>query len=124
MSRMAKKQQILAKDGEKAVKTLLEEKGYRILETNYRTRHGEIDIIASMERTLVFVEVKTRSSISCGIPEEAVDYRKQRRIRKVAVEYLSKPGNERFLDLRFDVAAVTADPAGRVTGITILEGVF
>lgn len=114
----------MGKDGEKAVKALLEDKGYKILETNYRTRYGEIDIIASVERTLVFVEVKTRVSMNCGIPQEAVNYRKQQRIRKLAVEYLSKPGHERYLDLRFDVAAVTADSTWKITDITIFEGAF
>lgn len=83
----------------------LEGKGYTILERNYRNRYGEIDIIARTGDTLVFVEIKYRSSTSCGNPEEAVDYRKQKRISKVAMYYYTFGGYGE-LDCRFDVIAI------------------
>jgi len=121
---MTKRRKALGAEGEKAVKAFLEGQGYRILESNFRTRYGEIDIIAAVERTLVFVEVKTRVSSNCGIPEEAVNWRKQQRIRRLAVEYLSMPGHERFCDFRFDVAAVTANDKGEIEEINLYEAAF
>ena len=114
----------LGREGEKSVKLLLESKGYRILETNFRTRYGEIDIITAKEDVLVFVEVKTRTGSSCGIPEEAVDLRKQEKIRKVALEYLSRSKGRHYRDLRFDVAAISAGKDGTVKEIKIYENAF
>lgn len=121
---MTKGSRKLGKEGERAVRELLKKKGYRILEANYRTRYGEVDIIAAEEGTLVFVEVKTRASTNCGLPEEAVDYRKQQRIRKLAVQYLSQPGHGCYSDLRFDVASVSADARGKIKEIVICKGAF
>lgn len=114
----------LGKKGEAAVKNFLKQKGYQILKTNFRTRYGEIDIIAAEENTLVFIEVKTRASLNCGIPEESVNFRKQQRIRGLAMEYLLQPGRKRYRDLRFDVASVLTDKEGRVREIIILESAF
>ena len=83
----------------------LESKGYTIIERNFRCRQGEIDIIAKIKDTIVFVEVKTRSSIKFGYPKEAVDYRKQTKIHNVALTYLKLKGK---LDskIRFDVIEI------------------
>ncbi len=83
----------------------LMERGYKILCTNFRTRTGEIDIIAEKDGYVIFVEVKARRSKRCGLPQEAVTPYKQRSIRKVALTYLQKEG---LLDLkvRFDVIAI------------------
>ena len=62
----------------------LEEKGYRILERNYRCGHGEVDLIASKDGWIVFVEVKYRKTNSMGLPQEAVNRRKQQRISRAA----------------------------------------
>lgn len=115
---------MIGKQGEKAVKKLLENRGYRILETNFRTRFGEIDIIAERSDTLVFVEVKTRTGVSFGIPEEAVHPQKQERIRRVAVEYLSTMGSKFYKEVRFDVAAIFAGKDGKPKTIRIHEGAF
>lgn len=114
----------LARQGEKAVRELLEKKGYQILETNYRTRYGEIDIIAAKDKILVFVEVKTRTSTKCGLPEEAVNYSKQRKLRSLAVAFLSVPGHKHYFDFRFDVASVIADSEGIIQNVNIIEGAF
>ncbi len=83
---------------------LLEERGYRILEKNYRCRIGEIDLIARDGRTLVFIEVKYRRTDSFGRPEEAVDARKQRTICRAADYYRMEHRIEEFCPCRFDVA--------------------
>lgn len=96
---------ILGQRGESLAAAMLEQKGYRILETNYRTRMGEIDIVADIEGVIHFVEVKTRSSGSYGHPEEAVGRSKAVHIRRAAQLYLMEHGlDER--EISFDVMAV------------------
>lgn len=83
----------------------LKEKGYTIIATNYKNKIGEIDIVAKDSNYLVFVEVKARLSRAFGDPAEAVDYRKQQKIRKVAQLYLlQKKCTE--ANCRFDVIAI------------------
>lgn len=84
----------------------LRDKGYRILKQNYRTRQGEIDIVAAFGSILVFVEVKHRSSTICGYPEEAVTPAKCRRISKTALQYLSYTGKSLDTPVRFDVISI------------------
>lgn len=90
----------------------LEGKGYCILEKNFRCRQGEIDLIARDGDTLVFVEVKYRMNDVCGEPEEAVDFRKQKKIRRVAEYYLLCSGLPQDINCRFDVAAL--DGSGEI----------
>jgi len=73
---------------EKAAVMYLKNNGYKILECNYRTKFGEVDIIAWQEDVLCFVEVKARHSLELGSPAEAVFIRKQRQISKAAIYYL------------------------------------
>jgi putative endonuclease len=90
--------------GEELAVKFLKKKGYRIKVCNYKTRIGEIDIIASDGETLVFVEVKTRESLEYGHPFEAVNARKRKKIANVALLYLKK-----FEDLppcRFDIVSI------------------
>ena len=84
----------------------LEKQGYSILERNFSSRYGEIDLIAKDKDTIVFVEVKYRSSISAGDPAEAITARKQERIRKTAQYYLCRHQISENVPCRFDVAAV------------------
>ena len=91
--------------GEEFGKLFLMKKGYKIIKQNYTTPLGEIDIIARDGDTLVFVEVKTRESWRFGLPYEAVDRRKQRKIANVALLYL-----KRFREIppcRFDVISIS-----------------
>ena len=81
--------------------------GCRILERNYRMKYGEIDIIAEDYGTIVFVEVKTRRSISYGTPAQAVNYRKQNKIIQMAQIYLRQRRIENR-PCRFDVIEVYA----------------
>ena len=91
--------------GENLACDALARQGYAILARRYRTRVGEIDIVAQDGETLVFVEVKTRTSDRCGPPAEAVTRRKQRRIVTMAKWYLSENGLHGCL-CRFDVVTV------------------
>jgi putative endonuclease len=96
----------LGKKGEEIAEKYLKKCGYKILEKNYRCgRLGEIDIVAFDKKTLVFVEVKTRKTPDFGIPEEAVDFRKQNKIKLLADYYLIKNKLEN-LDVRFDVVSI------------------
>lgn len=85
----------------------LERRGYRIVERNFRCRSGEIDIVAREGGYLVFVEVKYRSSGENGLPQEAVDWRKQRAISRVALYYLHRFGYDETTPVRFDVVALS-----------------
>lgn len=107
--------------GEEKACDFLQGQGYRILERNYRCRLGEIDIIAREGRTVVFVEVKARSSGRFGLPQEAVGPRKRRRMTAIALHYLKSRG---WLGepARFDVASVGLD-GGQET-VTLLRNAF
>lgn len=87
----------------------LKKKGYEIEERNFRSRSGEIDIIARYRGGLVFVEVKYRSSQRSGAPEQAVDWKKRRRIIKTADYYRVKHHIYEDEPCRFDVIAVTEE---------------
>jgi len=87
----------LGKEGEEKAVEFLKKNGYRIIERNFRTKIGEIDIIARRKKEIVFIEVKTRSSDNFGLPEEAVGEKKLKKIEKVALMYL----NSRKIDLPF-----------------------
>lgn len=95
-------------DYEKIAGKYLEEHGYKILEYNFYSRHGEIDIIAKHEGYLVFVEVKYRENDSKGDPLEAVSLLKQRTISKCALYYMKKNGIY-DVPVRFDVVGVLKD---------------
>jgi putative endonuclease len=91
--------------------------GYEVVARNWRCRDGELDLIVRDHDTAVFCEVKTRSSDRFGLPAEAVGPAKQRRIRSLAVQFLSQ-NPQRARNLRFDVAAVLGGE------IQVLEDAF
>ncbi|HID94221.1 MAG TPA: YraN family protein [bacterium (Candidatus Stahlbacteria)] len=93
--------------GEHKAAHYLEEKGYVILERNYRTRKGEIDIICEKNGTLIFVEVKTRTAKSFGEPSEAINPHKVKKIIEVAEDYASRKGLLGICDTRFDVISIS-----------------
>ena len=95
----------LGRAGELKATEFLKKKGYEILERNYKTHIGEIDIIALDNETVVFVEVKTRIDDAFGAPAEAVDERKRFKYKKVATEYLVKK-NRLENNCRFDVIEI------------------
>jgi putative endonuclease len=100
--------QQLGKQGESIAIQYLVKNGYRIIETNYRTDFGEIDIIAKDKGTLVFIEVKTRKSYRFGDPKYAITQKKQRKISMVALGYLKVTRQERA-KARFDVVAISPE---------------
>lgn len=100
----------LGKSGEDLAVRYLRKKNYRIIERNFRSKIGEIDIIARHSRTLIFCEVKTRLNKAFGQPFEAVTPHKQRKIRKVADMYMAVAVDPKEFDsVRFDVISVLAD---------------
>lgn len=84
----------------------LAKKGYVILEKNYRNRFGEIDLIAKDGETIVFAEVKFRSTENFGDPMEAVSYVKQKKISRTALYYYASHGYIETTPCRFDVVAI------------------
>lgn len=105
MERFYQKRRITGKRGEAAAIRFLKKRGYSILDTNYRCRSGEIDIVAREKDNIVFVEVKTRTSIEFGLPEESLSTRKMTHLTKVALTYLSHR-NIKGASCRFDVVSV------------------
>ena len=98
--------------GEQLTAEYLEEKGYEIVERNFKCRFGEIDVIAEDRKFLIFAEVKLRKSAEYGAAREFVDARKQERLRQTALLWLE--GHETRLQPRFDVIEIYA-PDGMAT---------
>lgn len=96
-------------DYEKIAAGYLEEHGYEILEYNYRNRTGEIDLVAKEGEYICFVEVKYRKDTSQGSPLEAVTWRKQLNISRVAKHYLLTHGYSEWTSCRFDVIGITGE---------------
>jgi putative endonuclease len=114
---MPNDRQRLGAAGEAAVAHRYEQAGYEVLERNWRCREGELDLILCHRGTVVFCEVKTRSSDAFGTPAEAVTRGKQQKIRRLAHRYLDTCP-VRFREIRFDVGAVTP------TSIEIIQAAF
>lgn len=91
--------------GEKIVQGYLINKGYEIIETNYYTKKGEIDIICKKENCIIFVEVKTRTNLKFGTPAMAVNSTKKKHIKSVAKTFLYLNRLQKY-DVRFDVVEV------------------
>ena len=92
--------------GEDLAVDYIQNSGYTVLERNYRCKLGEVDIIARDNDTLVFIEVRTRSSIDFGLPQESINRRKRHQISKVALEYLTRK-KLKNIPARFDVIAIS-----------------
>jgi putative endonuclease len=107
--------------GENLAVAELERRGYAIVARRYRTRHGEIDIVAEDGGTLVFVEVKARATGEFGAAAEAVTRRKQLRLASMATEYLSRNSIADRL-CRFDVVAI--DDADSSPLLTVYPDAF
>ncbi len=113
----------LGEIGERVAQDYLTSKGYYILDTNFYTKHGEIDIVAVENRILVFVEVKSRSSIEYGLPLEQVIRKKQDRIISSARMYIMKK-RPPYRQYRFDVVSVMFDGELNPVDITLLKNAF
>lgn len=116
--------------GERLAEKHLLAAGYSVLERNFRTRYGELDLIACSEDALVFCEVKTRVCGSRGGPAgplEAIGPAKRRRLRLMAAQWLAaRTGGKRpaRAALRFDAIGVTITPGGRLAKLEHLEDAF
>jgi len=119
---MTLRRQSLGESGENLAVRELNSRGYAILERRYRTEHGEIDIIAEHEGTLVFVEVRARATAEFGRAAETVDDRKKRKVSAMAAEYLAR---HRISNrpCRFDVVAIDG-AEGPKPEITVYPGAF
>ena len=105
---MSDKNLVFGHQGEQDAAERAIRQGYKLLDQNYRTPYGEIDLILmSPEQEIVFVEVKSRTSIVCGYPESAVNYRKKRHIIRSAYYYLQEryPDNDE-IPWRIDIMAL------------------
>lgn len=109
--------------GEKIAKGYLINNGYSIVETNYNTRYGEIDVIGNEGGTLAFIEVKTRRGVGFGYPREAVNRYKQLKIIKMA-EYYILVKKLRNIPMRFDVVEVFLDENNDTKSVSILKNAF
>lgn len=94
----------LGNAGEVIAKNYLQANGYQILDTNYKYKNGELDIIAANNGQLVITEVKTRATAKYGEPHQSVTKQKQKQIIKIANKYLESQNKE--WDVRFDVISI------------------
>jgi len=108
--------------GETAAWDFLKKRGYVILEKNYKCKLGEIDVIAKRQGRLAFVEIKTRTTSQFGVPQEAVDLKKQAKIMKVTEWYL-KEKKVKDAPVAFDVVAILWKE-GRIPEINLLADAF
>lgn len=107
--------------GEDLAAAFLKKQGYKIMERNYRTPLGEVDLIARHQGALVFIEVKTRTSARFGAGQEAVHAAKQARLRKLAGYYLQQKRLEE-ITVRFDVVAILWHDGQ--AQVEVIEGAF
>ena len=106
--------------GEKLAKDFLKKKGYRIRETNFRCSAGEIDIVATKNDCLVFVEVRSKASTGSGNPEESITLNKSKKLIAVALSYLNKNQNP-LSSWRIDFIGIDLDHNGKATRIEHIE---
>ena len=114
--------QDLGKFGENLAEGELQRRGYAILARRYRTRFGEIDIVAQENDVVVFVEVKARRTNRFGTAAESVSVWKQRRIAAMALDYLGR-ANRQNAPCRFDVVAIDGAGSDRPT-VEVIRGAF
>lgn len=109
--------------GENLAVDLLTAEGYAIVARRYRTRYGEIDIIARDGETVVIVEVRRKSGEGCGAAAESVTQDKQRRVVRMAVDYLAREALYDNCPVRFDVVAIDDQPDGS-SRVTLIRDAF
>jgi len=112
--------QEVGKLGEKAARKFLKKRGYRIREVGFRCPRGEIDIIAQQKDCLVFVEVRTKSNLDFGTPEESITQAKKKKLVALALTYTSTHQNLPSL-WRIDVVAIELDDKGKPRRIELIE---
>jgi putative endonuclease len=113
----------VGKLGEDIASSHIFKNGYSIIERNFRTKFGEIDIIAKDHKYIAFIEVKTRKGTRFGYPREAVDKFKQSKIKNIASLYLAK---KKLWDssVRFDVVEIILDDKNDVKSVVLIKNAF
>ncbi len=106
--------------GERIAADFLRKKGYRIRETNFRCRVGEIDIVAEKDGYLVFIEVRTKTSLGFGMPEESITAAKRERLVNAGLTYIAHHDNLPEV-WRIDFVGVEMDQQGKVTRLELIE---
>lgn len=114
------KRQTTGTVGEKLAADFLTKQGYKIIETNYRCKEGEVDIIARDGDYLVFIEVRTKTSRAFGTPEESVTPRKKEHLANVAARYMETRDNSNQ-PWRIDFVGVELDSSGKVRRIGLIK---
>lgn len=115
----------LGRIGEQLAAEHLERLGFDIVDRNYRTRFGELDLVAFDGGTLVFCEVKTRRTTRAASPWDNLHAEKRARVRRMSAAWLAeKPGRPYAEELRFDAIGVTFDPRGQMVALDHLEAAF
>ena len=120
---MSTAKSLLGKRAEELTAAELIRRGCQILETNYRCRYGEIDIIARDDDTIIFIEVRSRRSDETTCPAESVNHKKQAKIVHTARYYLSSHNEFIDFDCRFDVSSVRFE-RGKPVIVEIIQGAF
>lgn len=108
--------------GEKLAAEFLKKKGYKIIDKNYNTRYGEIDIVATKDNCVAFIEVKTRTSHKFGYPEQAIDYYKLQHFQNAVQAYLTT-NNVGEKEISLDAVSVEVDMGRRTAKIRHLENI-
>jgi len=119
-SQMQMNRREVGKLGEKLARKFLKKRGYHIRETNFHCREGEIDIIAQQKDCLVFVEVRTKSNLDFGTPEESITQSKKEKLIASALSYINTHQNLPS-SWRIDVVAVELDQSGKTKRIELIE---
>ncbi len=117
---MSQRRRRLGAWGEGVVRRHLVDHGYRIIETNFRCARGEIDIIAEKDGCLAFLEVRTKSNLNMGTPEESITPAKRLRLVNLANIYL-QAHPELTQEWRIDVVAVELGPSGSIARLEVIE---
>jgi putative endonuclease len=119
-----RRKQDLGARGEELAVAWYTGRGYTVLGRNWRCRDGELDLVVSRDRCVVFCEVKTRTGTTFGVPAEAVTGEKQRRLRRLAARWLGEQSpTVGIAELRFDVACVTMR-RGSEAEVEVIEAAF
>lgn len=112
----------VGKKGEKLAQDFLKSKGYRILEANYRSSIGELDIVAENKNRLAFVEVRTRSSAEYGTPEESITEIKKEKLVSLCMEYINTHDISR--EWHLDLVAVELNQEGKLVRLEHIPDVL
>jgi putative endonuclease len=111
----------LGDSGERVAALELQQRGYEIVARNFRTRRGEMDLIATDADGLAFIEVRTRHGSAAGAPEESLTPPKRERLIAVAQEFLQAHPEHAERAWRIDLVAIELDRAGRIARLTVIK---